>query len=267
MTLTRYAHKMGLLLKKKLPVILSILGGVGVIGTSYLAVRATPRAIERIKEESRINHDGDPNSATKLEMFKASWKLYLPATITGLSTIGCILGSNLLSNKKQVGIASAYGLLDQYIKRYKSAAKTLYGDDADKKIDAQVAREGYVSADGIFVYERDLDPDAEDILFYDLYSQRYFRATMAAVLNAQYHLNRNLSLRGDATVNEFYDFLGIDHIEGGDEIGWDMGELLDSEIMWLDFENSKATLEDGMECCIISAIWSPYQLNYEGGLD
>ena len=33
-----------------------------------------------------------------------------------------------------------------------------------------------------------LDADSEKILCYDLFSKRYFTTTMAAVINAQYHI-------------------------------------------------------------------------------
>lgn len=60
-------------------------------------------------------------------------------------------------------------------------------------------------------------------------------------------------LRGYVTINEFYEFLGISHIDGGDMLGWDACE----EIFWIDFDHRKITLDDGMECCYISTVFSP----------
>ena len=120
-----------------------------------------------------------------------------------------------------------------------------------------MAKEEYVSADGLALYRPDLDRENEKILFYDMYSDRYFRATIPAVLNAEYHLNRNLVLRGDVTANEFYDFLGIDRIDYGDELIWSIEDLMENGIMWLDFENRYTRLDDGMECCIISCMTDP----------
>lgn len=86
---------------------------------------------------------------------------------------------------------------------------------------------------------------------------------MAAVLNAQYHVNRNLCLRGDTTVNKFYEFLGIDEIDCGDEIGWSIEELTEGGIQWLDFDNSQTVMDDGMVCCVISALWDPLTFETE----
>lgn len=78
---------------------------------------------------------------------------------------------------------------------------------------------------------------------------------MAAVLNAQYHVNRNLSIRGDCSLNEYLSFLGLDEVEGGDTIGWDICYMIEEmDCYWLDFDNYKTTLEDGLECIIIDTM-------------
>lgn len=93
------------------------------------------------------------------------------------------------------------------------------------------------------------------LLFYDLASKKYFRTTMAAVLNAQYHVNRNLSIKGDCSLNEYLSFLGVEGIDGGDELGWDISYMVEEmDCYWLDFDNYKSTLEDGLECIIIDTM-------------
>ena len=46
-------------LKRGSPTILTIFGAVGVIATTIAAVKATPKALEKIKYDSRKNHEGD----------------------------------------------------------------------------------------------------------------------------------------------------------------------------------------------------------------
>ena len=97
-------------------------------------------------------------------------------------------------------------------------------------------------------------------------TQRYkLRWQKRHTFQQTYHINRNLQLRGYTSINEFYEFLGLDGIEHGDEIAWDMSELMEGGIMWLDFENHRTKLEDGLECCIISAVWEPNK--FDGELD
>ena len=250
-------------LKRSSPTILTCFSIVGVVGTTVLAVKATPKAVELIKNDSRRNHDGDPYAYTKLEAVQSCWRCYIPVALVGLSTITCIIGINVLNKRNQASLASAYALLSESYQQYRKAAKTVYGDDADSKIKVQMAKNTYISADGYSVYSPELDSESEKILCYDLFSQRYFTSTMAAVLNAQYHINRNLSLHGYASINEFYEFLGIDKIDHGDDIGWSYDQCVEEGILWLDFDNRHAVMDDGLECCVISVLWDPNKFSFE----
>ena len=254
-------------LKRSSPTILTCFSVAGVVGTTVLAVKATPKAVELIKNDSRRNHDGDPYAYTKLEAVQSCWRCYIPVALVGLSTITCIIGINVLNKRNQASLASAYALLSESYQQYRKAAKTVYGDDADSKIKVQMAKDTYISAygyiDSYSVYYPDLDSESEKILCYDLFSQRYFMSTMAAVLNAQYHINRNLILRGNASINEFYEFLGIDKIENGDDMGWDMNEFIEEGIVWLDFDNRHTVMDDELECCVISCSLNPNKFTFE----
>jgi hypothetical protein len=92
------------------------------------------------------------------------------------------------------------------------------------------------------------------------------------VLEAEYHLNRNWHLGGDICVNDFYDFLGIEHIDCGDELGWYWSDGID----WIDFNHHKTAmlghlskesnfpelayktvLDDGLEVYVIDMAFSP----------
>lgn len=257
-------NKSKLYLKRSSPTILTCVGTIGVVATSVLAVKATPKAITLIEQaevEKSLslgqNNESVNRQLTTLEVVRATWQCYIPTALVGLSTISCIFGANLLNKRNQASLVSAYTLLNQSYQQYRRSANIVYGDDADSKIKTQMAKDTYVSADGYSLYSTDMDPESEQILCYDLFSKRYFNSTMAAVLNAQYHINRNLCLRGNTTVNEFYEFLGIDDIDCGDEIGWSMDVLMEGGITWLDFDNRQTTMDDGMVCCIISTLCDP----------
>ena len=73
------------------PIILTCLGAVGVVTTAALAVRATPKAVRKIRADSCVNHEGDPDAYTKLEAIQSAWVCYIPASVVGVSTIACIV--------------------------------------------------------------------------------------------------------------------------------------------------------------------------------
>lgn len=125
----------------------------------------------------------------------------------------------------------------------------------------KVNEDHVINADGGF-YCSDLGFEhatEERRLFYDRFSERYFESTIGKVLEAEYHLNRNLTLRGNVSLNEFYSFLGIDPIEGGSDIGWFID---DDEIYWIDFNHLYRQVDDGpvndpIDCWIIDPVFDP----------
>jgi hypothetical protein len=197
---------------------------------------------------------------TILETMEIAGMTYAPAAILGIATIACIFGANVLNKRSQATLASAYAFLSESHRKYRKAANSVFGEDADSKIQAEIAKQMNISG-GSFagdstIYDLEADQKSERYLFYECFSKRYFTSTLSAVMNAQYHINRNFSLSGFAAVNEFYEFLGLDKTDSGDEIGWGQ-ELLEDNTMWIDFDNRYTKLEDGLECYIISTVYEP----------
>lgn len=236
------------------PIILTCLSVIGVVGTTVMAVRATPKALRLIKAKK---DELETDKLTPVELVQATWQCYIPSALMGASTIACIIGIGAMDRRNQAALSSAYAMLNESYKQYRQAAKKVYGEEADNKIHAEMAKDAYVHTSdwGYQVYNMDMDPNSDRLLFYDLASKKYFNTTMAAVLNAQYHVNRNLSIRGDCSLNEYLSFLGLDGIANGDEIGWDISYMIEEmDCYWLDFDNQRTTLEDGLECIIIDTM-------------
>ena len=241
-------------LRKASPTILTGLGVIGVVGTAVLSVRATPKALALIKvKKDELKTD----KLTPQELVEATWKCYIPSALVGVSTIACVIGIGVLDRRNQAALTSAYAILNESYKQYRQAAKKVYGEDADNKIHAEMAKDAQVASYdwGYQVYNMDMDPESEQVLFYDLTSKKYFTTTMAAVLNVQYHVNRNLAIRGDCSLNEYLSFLGVEGIDKGDEMGWEISYMVEEmDCYWLDFDNQKTTLEDGLECIVIDTM-------------
>ena len=260
----KLCQRVGNALKKASPTVLTCIGAVGVVATAVLAVKAPPKALELVKADSRKNHDGDPHAATKMEAVKSCWKCYIPATFTGATTIACIFGANILNKRQQASLASAYALVSRSYNDYKRKLKELYGEEAHKKIMESLAVEKAKDipiSSASFVGHSSLDfEDAveETRLFYDPISERYFESTIGKVLQAEYHLNRNFMFAGYISLNEFYEFLGIEETELGATVGWNS---CNGDIFWIDFNHSKAMVDDGLngeiECYIIDMVFPP----------
>ncbi len=241
-------------LRRLSPAILTTLGILGVVGTAATAVKATPKALKLIKiRKEELKTD----KLEPIELVRVSWKCYIPSALIGAGTVACIVGIGAIDRRNQAALTSAYAMLNESYKQYRQAAKKVYGDDADNKIHAEMAKDAMVHTSdwGYQVYNMDMDSDSEKLLFYDLTTKRYFTTTMAAVLNAEYHINRNLALRGECSLNEWLSFLGLDDVENGDEMGWDINKMVEEmDSYWLDFDNQKTLLEDGLECITIDTM-------------
>lgn len=249
----KISKRVGRQLYRSSPTILTVVASVGVIVTTITAVRATPKAVKLLKEAELEKGE----NLTKEEIIRVAGPSYIPSALLGISTIVCIFGANALNQKKQASLMSAYVMLNESYKQYRKSAKIVYGEDADDKIHVEMAKDAMVATYdwGYQVYNMDMDSESERLLFYDLSSKKYFRTTMAAVLNAQYHVNRNLAIRGDCSLNEYLSFLGVEGIDGGDDLGWDISYMVEEmDCYWLDFDNYKSTLEDGLECIMIDTM-------------
>lgn len=255
-------YRSRLYLKKHSPVILTCIASVGVMATAVTAVKATPKALELIKADSRDNHDGNPYGYTKTEAIISAWKCYLPSLVLGASTIICIFGANALNQKRQAALTSAYALISSSYQEYKAKLKELYGEEAHNSIVDSIAKEKckdvHITADSFIScstldFEDGMEPEIIRT-FYDSFSQRHFESTISRVIQAEYHLNRNFMFSGVIPLNDFYEFLGLEKIEIGDAVGW---SACNGDIYWIDFNHHKTVIEDGMEIFIIDMVFEP----------
>lgn len=239
----------------KSPTILSVMAIAGLVGTVVVAIKTTPKAVKKCEEKAL--EKGEP--LTKTEVIKEVWKDYIPTVALGVGTIACVFGANILNKDRQRSLVSAYALTNTTFRRYSRKVKEIYGQEAHEKILQELGAETAKEVE-IYNYDwftsRSMEFDKNDenvILFYDALSKRYFKSTPSRVLMAEYHLNRNFALGAEPSLNNFYEFLGISPVEGGDVIGWDMC----GGLYWIDFEHIKNVLDDGLEYYIISTPFEP----------
>lgn len=172
--------------------ILTCIGAAGVVLTAILTAKASPKAVQILKEAEEEKGE----KLSKWEAVKEAAPVYVPAIVSGALTIACIFSANILNKRQQAALTSAYALLDNYHKEFVKKTNELYGEDAEKRVREEVVKGQY----------KQLVDEMEDdeVLFFDYHSLGYFRARMGDVLE-------------------------------------------------------KVTMEDGMECYIIS---SPYDNDY-----
>lgn len=253
--MNKLLSKSKLFLRKNSPVILTIIGAAGVVATAVAAAKATPKAMKLVEKAEEKKGE----KLTTMEAVVAAGPAYIPTAAIGASTMVCIFGANALNKHQQAAITSAYMLIDSAHKEYRGKVKELLGDETDIQIREAIAKdkrnEDMVAyAPGV----NTLVSKGEKLLFYEEFRSKYFEASMEEVLNAEYHLNRNFALRGCASLNEFYEFLGLEKTDFGDVLGWSSSDMIEGGLMpWLDFNHRKVDMEDGLECYIIESFFEP----------
>lgn len=226
--------------KKNGSTILTVAGATGVVATTVLAVKATPKALKRIEEAETEKG----KALTKMEVVKAAGPAYIPTVLVGMGSIACIVGIDVLGKRQQASLMSAYALLDSSYKEYKEKVKVLHGEEGEKAVRAEIAKDHYKE-------EAQPEDDGKQ-LFFDEYSKRYFRATNETILSAEYAINKTLADDSYATLNELYDLFGLDKIDTGDDIGWSSSQMYEMYwSAWIEFYHEKVVQEDGMECYVI----------------
>ncbi len=246
--------------------VLTCLGAGGVVATVIFAIKATPKAQEKIIAARRDKADACENDISELpkltvpETVQVCWKDYLLMVATGTASLICIFGANVLDRKQQASMTIAYAALERLFAEYRKKVIALEGEQLDRTALDAIEKEWHDEDDGNPPW------DAVQTFYIDGYP-RFFESTMERVVTAEYCLNRNFVLRENATFEEFLTFLGVDT---DDEVstkypkgfGWDryIGET-EYGYQWIDFNHIHRVMDDGSFVCEIVFPFEPHSLD------
>lgn len=156
-------------LKRHSSTILTTIGAIGVVATAVIAVKDTPKALRILDKAEQEKGE----ELTVKEKIATAGPVYIPAIAAGISTIACIFGANTLNKRNQAALMSAYALLDQSYKDYKRKVSDIYGEDADKKIIEEVAKEELEPRDNM-----DDTDDSNVVTIFDGTTMRSFESVL-----------------------------------------------------------------------------------------
>lgn len=234
----------------KTPSIFSCLGFAGMVSTTILAVRATPKAIRLIEEDSAKKHNGNPRAYSNIEAIKSAWKMYIPSFVTGIFTTFCIFEADSLHRRRQAAIFGSYILLDQSYREYKRKVENVIGKEKETEIRESILRDRYSKY-------KEIGP-CDKLLFYIDHYDRFFERTMLEVQEAEYLINRKFAEEGCVCLNDLFELLDIPRNNVGAMLGWSQDSNYDKYgRSWIDFEHELVTLDDNLECRIITMINPP----------
>ena len=237
---TRFFRNAQVTLTKHSPEILTGIGIAGMIVTTILAVKATPKALKKIEETKEVE---GKDELTAVETVKATWKCYIPSVTLGTASIACLICSSSVHVRRNAALATAYKLSETALTEYREKVVETLGDKKERLIRDEVNKgrveSNPVSKNQVIITERG------NTLCLDTISKRYFKSDMEKIKRAVNELNRRMILDMYVSLNEFYDELGLDHTSIGDDLGWNIDHGL------IDIHFSSAIADDGTPCIVL----------------
>lgn len=228
------------------PQILTGLGVSGLITSTILAVKATPKALELIKNEKEKNPVED---ISKVEIVRTTWKLYIPACAISIVSIACVVGGSSINLRRNAILAAAYATTTDKFAKYKSSIAESIGDKAMKSFDDSRMQEEVNSKP---VSETVKPSSDNDILFYDSWSGRYFYSDRNKINRSINELNSLLLKMDVVCLNDFYDAVGLERNKLGYEYGWN-----NDDKNLIDIKYSPVVAPSGEPCLAIDFFNQP----------
>jgi hypothetical protein len=219
------------LIRKDKQFLLNFTAVLGVGLTMVSTIRDTTKACKLVTEDMTLK-----------EKIKKTWKCYIPSGVIATSTMLCIIYSDKVSMNEKIALINTLTTIQGNYRDLRTAVDETCDPKTKEEIlkrtvKNKVPRELYI--------ER-----TEEKIFYEEYSGKHFTSTIDNVLKAEYMFNKQLSIVGYASLNEFYDFLGVSKTTEGEYLGWSVydGYFGSSSINpWVDFEHSKMEDDNGIE--------------------
>lgn len=247
--LIKIAKTTGNYLVKNSPHIFTGLAVAGVVGTVALVIKGQYEADAIVNEEENDrlisaseNEEEEYSPVDMKERMKLTWKCYIPAGISTVTTIGFMIASDVVNTRRLAAVSALYAASQKALDEYKSATKELTGERTSQKIRDKLAEDELakhpVDENQIF------ETGGGNTLCYDPMSGRYFHSSANSIMAAKNDFNERLLTEYQLSLNEWYDYVGLDQIALGDYVGFKMGEKLQ-----LSFSSRVAS--NGTPCLVV----------------
>lgn len=234
------------------PAILTAIGVTGTITTAIFASKASFKAAEILRDEEE-ELPAEPKDRL-VEQAKLTWTLYIPAVGVGTATIACIIFANQIGTRRAAAMAAAYSMSEKAFTEYREKIAEKLGPNKEQTARDEIAQE---RVDKTPVNDQQIVMmNDREVLCFDQYSGRYFNSEMEILKKAQNDLNYQLIRESYASLNDFYDRVGLEWTAAGDEVGWTCGDPMDLKF-------STVMSKDQRPCIAIDFSVSPVRNYYK----
>lgn len=244
--LTNFINNTKNFLSKHSPEILVGIGVTGMVTSTILAVKATPKAMLLLEQAK--NEKGDV--LTPVETVKAAWRPYVPATLLSIASMSCIIGASAVNTKRNAALATAYAISERSLLTYRDKVIETIGEKKEKEIKEKIAQDAVnekpVSNAQVIITSKG------NTLCMDSITRRYFRSDLDKIKKVVNELNRDMITQNYVSLNEFYYAVGLDGIKNGSMMGWNVSDGL------IELHYSTTLAENDEPCIVIDFETAPY---------
>lgn len=236
------------------PEILTGIGVAGMITTTVLAVKATPKALKLIEEKKK---EENVDTLPPIDVVKTTWKCYIPTAIAGATSVACLIGACSVSARRYSTLAAAYKISETALLEYQNKVVETIGKNKEKAVRQQINKD---TLEKTPVEKRDVIVTKKgNTRCMDAFSKRCFVSDLDEIERAVTRLNGTLVRDGEVCLNDFYDELGIDHSEVGDKLGWNVNRV-GRDLIELEKD---AQLDTDNEPCIVINLYPRPEWDYD----
>jgi hypothetical protein len=248
MTFSSLISNVAKTLSNNSPVILTTIGITGGVTSAYLTGRASFKAATILNEE--------PMHLPLKEKTRIVWTLYIPAVGTGIVSIVCLISATRIGTKRVAAMAAFASISEKALIEYKEKVLERLGARKEETMRAEIAQDNInnnpVSNNEVIF------ANSNGILCYDSITGRYFVSDVETLRKAENTLNHSLVHNLYATLNEFYNLIGLPTTPYGSEVGWNANKLVELKF-------STVLSEDDRPCLSIDYNAFPIR-NYQASL-
>lgn len=217
-SLTKVVNRVALATKKHSPEILTGIGIAGMITTTIMAVKATPKALD-VMADVKEKHEGeDDRKAFAKDVLTKVAPIYIPATVVGLLATGCLIGASSVNYKRNAALTAAYTISESALREYQEKVIETFGEKKEQAVQTAIAQDRVnqnppVESE-IFITEKG------NTLCCDLLTHRYFRSDIDKLKRIEVELGERMLNEDYISLNDYYDEVGLHYTELGENLGW-----------------------------------------------
>jgi hypothetical protein len=236
MNVTKMVSHMKFCMRKESPVIFGVIGGVGVLATAAISMRAGYRLHEVVQEHP------DLRTMSNKDKVRVLAPVIAPTVVASVATIASFGKSADIYQKRGAAATVAYAAADRALTEYRErTVETIGGKKADAISDLVAKRKvesNPPKANNIAI----VDDGSAKVLVLESYTGRYFRSTMEDLRKAENAINHTINHDLYATLSEFYAHIGLSSTAVSDNLGWNSDRLLELRFT--------TAIHDGTPCIV-----------------